>query len=57
MSKYHSIPVVEYMISDSDEGIHHADNRNSFEQTDELMQKLRADNPDVEYTMFAEIDA
>lgn len=57
MSNYQSIPVIEYMISDTDEGMHHADNRNSFEQTDELLQKLRDDNPDVEYTMFAEIDA
>lgn len=57
MSNYQTVPVIEYLISDDDEGINHAENTTSFEETDALLQKLRAENPDVTYTMFAEIDA
>jgi len=57
MSNYQTVPVVEYLISDDDEGITHADNTTSFDETDTLLQKLRLENPDITYTMFAEIDA
>lgn len=33
--------VVEYLISDDDEGIHHAGDKQSFEDMDKLLQKLR----------------
>jgi hypothetical protein len=57
MSNYQTIPVVEYAICDSDEDMHYAEDRNSFDRTDELLHKLRSENPDVEYTMYAEVDA
>ena len=57
MSNYQNVPVVEYLISDDDEGITYADNTTSFDETNTLLQKLRLKNPDITYMMFAEIDA
>lgn len=56
MSNYQTVPVIEYLIGDDDEGITHADNTTSFDETVTLLQKLRLENPEGAYTMFAEID-
>ncbi len=53
---YQTVPVITYLICDDDEGIIHADNTTSFDETDTLLQKLRLENRDITYTMFAEID-
>ena len=57
MSAWHTIQVVEFCIGDDDEGHHTADNPQSFEDTNALLEELRAKNPTVTYTMFAEVDA
>lgn len=57
MSIYQTVPVIEYLISDDDEGITYADDTTSFDKTDTLLQKLRLENPEITYTMYAEIDA
>lgn len=59
MSKghYRTVPVIEFCICDDDEGMHHADDRLSFEDTKKTLWELRIANPDIEYTLIAEIDA
>ena len=53
----HTIPVVKYFIGDDDEGLHEADNPQGFEESAALLERLRAENPDVLYTLCAEVDA
>lgn len=57
MRNFVRVPVNGFMVCDDDENVHHADNTLSFADTNKLLQKLRTENPDIEYTMFAEIDA
>lgn len=57
MSFNQTVQIVEYLIGDHDENIYHADNNKSFEDTDDLLQKFREENPECTFTMFAEIDA
>ncbi len=52
-----TIPVVRFFISDSDEGIHEAAWPQDFEASCALLEKLRSENPDISYTLCAEIDA
>lgn len=57
MSRFETVLVERYFIGDDDEGIHEADNPASFDDTDALLEKLRSENPTVNYTMCAAIDA
>ncbi len=52
-----TVPVVRFIICDDDEGMHEPDNPVSFESADEMLRNLREQNPEVNYTMIAEIDA
>lgn len=56
MSSTQIVPVVKYFIGDCDENIYEADNPQSFDETNKLLQKLRLESPEVIYTMYAEID-
>lgn len=56
-SAWETVLVSRYGISDEDEGLHEADNPRSFDETSALLEKLRAENPDLGFTMFALIDA
>lgn len=52
------LPVVSFVICDHDnEEMHEADNNRDFEETDALLNRLREENPDTNYTMYAEVDA
>ena len=55
--KLSTIPVVKYFIGDSDEGIHEADSPQDFDGSCALMERLREENPDIIYTLYAEVDA
>ena len=48
--------VKSYLVGDDDENIHVADNPQSFDNTVTLLLKLRAENRDTTFTMFAELD-
>ena len=54
---FHSLPVVKFVICDDDEGTHEADNNRDFEESDALLNRLREENPDVAYTLYAEVEA
>lgn len=56
-SQYMNIPVTQFLISGDDETVHEADDPASFEQTDDLLNRLREENPNVTYSLLAEIDA
>lgn len=56
MSAVHILEVVSFGISDDDEGHHEADDSLDFIKTLVLLKKLRTENPDVVYAMYAEID-
>ena len=57
MSNFHTLPVISFGVSDDDEDHHQADNNCDFDETVKLLKKLRTENPDVLYMMYAEIDA
>lgn len=57
MSRWYTLQVGQFSISDENEGYHQADNPNNFEDTVTLLEKLRAEQPGVSFTIFAEIDA
>lgn len=56
-SNLRTIPVVKYFIGDDDEGLHEADNPQDFDESVALLERLRDENPDVLYTLCAEVDA
>ena len=57
MSIMQTLPVVEYFIADSDEGIHKSDNPQDFDEACKLLARLREQNPDATHTLCAEVDA
>lgn len=57
MSRFETVLVERFFIGDDDEGIHEADNPQSFDDTAALLERLRAENPTVKYAMCAIIDA
>lgn len=56
-SSWETLLVSRFGISDEDEMVHEADNPRSFDETSALLEKLRKDNPDVGFMMFAVLDA
>jgi hypothetical protein len=54
---YYTLPIVKFLVCDDNEGTHEADNNRDFRETDALLNKLRGENPDVAYTLYAEVDA
>lgn len=50
-----TLPVVSFQIMDSDEVWHHPENSRSFEDAEALLEKLKAENPGKDYTMYAEL--
>ena len=52
-----NLPVKGFIVCDTDENVHEADDTTSFDQADDLLNKLRLENPDSVYSMYAEIDA
>lgn len=56
-SKFLTLPVRSFCICDEDEGVHIPECRTSFEEAEKLLTKLREENPLVEYSLVAEIDA
>ena len=54
---FHTLPVVKFVICDDDECTYEADNNRDFQESDALLNRLREENPDVLYTLYAEIDA
>lgn len=54
---FHTLPVVRFVIGEDGERTHEADNNRDFEEADALLNHLRKNNPDVAYTLFAEVEA
>ena len=56
-SNLRTIPVVKYFIGDGSEEPYEADNPQDFDESVALLERLRDENPEVLYTLCAEIDA
>lgn len=56
-SNLRTIPVVKYFIGDREEWLHEADNPQDFDESVALLERLRDENPEVPYTLCAEVDA
>lgn len=54
---FHTLPVVKFIVCDDDEETHEADNNRDFEESAALLNRLREENPDVLYTLYAEVEA
>ena len=54
---YMNIPVTRFFVASEDEDLLTADNDTSFEDTDELLNQKREDEPDKVWSMYAEINA
>jgi len=52
-----ALPVVRYFIGDDDEGAYQANDPTDFNETRELLKRLREESPETQYTLVAEIDA
>lgn len=57
MLNYMNLPVKSFAVCSEDEDVLVADDPASFEQADELLNKMREENPDQVWNLIAEIDA
>ena len=53
---FSTLPVVKFIICDDDGKRHEADNNRDFEGTYALLNRLREENQEVLYTIYAVVD-
>lgn len=54
---YYTVPIVRFFVEDEGGLNFEADDDSSFDETDDLLNRLRKQNPDENYRMVAIVDA
>ena len=57
MSKYMTLSVTRFAVCSEEEDVEEASDPTSFEQADDLLIRLRNEQPDKAWSLVAEIDA
>ena len=55
--RYFTVPIVRFFVEDEDGLNFEADDDTSFDESDELLSRLRTQSPDENYRLVAIIDA
>ena len=53
---FYTLPIVKFIICDEDEGTHEAFNNQDYDASLALMARLRKENPNLDYELYAEIE-
>ena len=53
---YMNLPIKSFAVCSEDEDVEQADDVTSFEQAEDLLNKLRNEQPDKAWSLVAEID-
>lgn len=56
-AKFMNLLVKQFVIADDDEGVHEPDFPQSFESAEQMLEKLRDENPGTNYVLYALVDA